>query len=81
MKTKIKVRVQDVAIKSKRKQQNIFYGGSGICYTSKKIGNILCEGVPKEGQRDMENRKCVLRTTGPIWLDHILCREVKITKI
>lgn len=82
---KIKVRVQDVAIESKRKQQQkIFYGGSGICHTLKKIGKILGEGVYKEGHSDMENGKCVLRTIGPIWLDHkvyILCRGVKITKI
>lgn len=70
--------------KKKQQWQKIFYGGSGICYTSKKIGNILGEGIHKEGHRGMENGKCVLRTIGPIWLDHkvyILCRGVKITKI
>lgn len=47
----------------------IFYGGSEICYTSKKIGKILGEGIHKEGHRGMESGKYVLRTIGPIWLD------------
>lgn len=45
-------------------------GGSGICYQSRKIGKILGEGVYKGGHRDLKKKKCVLRITGPTWLNH-----------